>query len=57
METVDRLARQETDGRVVMISCEKDLGLDWLLDAIWKVSGSCARWKSAGADSYRILLL
>jgi len=37
METMDRLAR-EGDGRTVMISCEIDLGLDWLLEVIWQVS-------------------
>jgi len=36
METMDRLAR-EGDGRTVMISCEIDLGLDWLLETIWQV--------------------
>jgi ribosome-interacting GTPase 1 len=36
METMDELARQD-DGRTVMISCEVDLGLDWLLEAIWQV--------------------
>lgn len=36
METMDELARQD-DGRTVMISCEIDLGLDWLLEAIWQV--------------------
>ncbi|RSH78900.1 uncharacterized protein EHS24_001823 [Apiotrichum porosum] len=38
METVDRMARAG-DGRTVMISCEADLGLDWLLDSIWKELG------------------
>ncbi|TXT08757.1 hypothetical protein VHUM_02885 [Vanrija humicola] len=37
METLDRMAR-EGDGRTVMISCELDLGIDWLLEAIWKAS-------------------
>ena len=41
METMDRLAR-EGDGRTVMISCEIDLGLDWLLETIWQVSLSLA---------------
>lgn len=36
METMNELARQD-DGRTVMISCEIDLGLDWLLEAIWQV--------------------
>ncbi|BEI83949.1 hypothetical protein CcaverHIS002_0405530 [Cutaneotrichosporon cavernicola] len=38
METLDHMARQG-DGKTVMISCEADLGLDWLLDAIWKELG------------------
>ncbi|TXT12239.1 uncharacterized protein COLE_02649 [Cutaneotrichosporon oleaginosum] len=38
MEALDRMARQG-DGKTVMISCEADLGLDWLLDAIWKELG------------------
>ncbi|EJT46791.1 GTP-binding protein [Trichosporon asahii var. asahii CBS 8904] len=38
METVDRMARSG-DGKTVMISCEMDLGLDWLLEAIWKELG------------------
>jgi ribosome-interacting GTPase 1 len=37
METLDQLAR-EGDGRTVMLSCELDLGIDWLLEAIWRVS-------------------
>lgn len=41
METLDSMAR-EGDGRTVMISCELGLGLDWLLEAIWMVSRSCA---------------
>lgn len=36
METLDKMAR-EGDGRTIMISCEIDLGIDWLLEAIWKV--------------------
>lgn len=36
METLDSMAR-EGDGRTIMISCEIDLGIDWLLEAIWKV--------------------
>lgn len=36
VETLDRMAR-EGDGRTVMISCELDLGLDWLLETIWRV--------------------
>jgi hypothetical protein len=31
------LAR-EGDGRTVMLSCELDLGIDWLLESIWRVS-------------------
>ncbi|WOO83452.1 Developmentally-regulated GTP-binding protein 2 [Vanrija pseudolonga] len=38
METLDRMAR-EGDGRTVMISCELDLGIDWLLEAVWKELG------------------
>lgn len=38
METVDRMARSG-DGKTVMISCEMDLGLDWLQEAIWKELG------------------
>jgi uncharacterized protein len=38
METLDSLARQD-DGRTVMISCEMDLGLDWLLERIWSELG------------------
>lgn len=38
METLDKMARQG-DGKTVMISCEEDLGLDWLLEAIWKELG------------------
>jgi hypothetical protein len=37
METLDALAR-EGDGRTVMLSCELDLGIDWLLESIWRVS-------------------
>jgi ribosome-interacting GTPase 1 len=37
METLDQMAR-EGDGKNVMISCEMDLGLDWLLENIWRVS-------------------
>lgn len=37
METLDKMGR-EGDGRTILISCEIDLGIDWLLDAIWKVS-------------------
>lgn len=37
MEILDKMAR-EGDGRTIMISCEIDLGIDWLLEAIWKVS-------------------
>jgi len=37
METLDTLAR-EGDGRTVMLSCELDLGIDWLLESIWRVS-------------------
>ncbi len=37
METLDQMAR-EGDGKNVMISCEMDLGLDWLLEEIWRVS-------------------
>lgn len=35
METIDELARTG-DGNNVMISCETDLGIDWLLDRIWQ---------------------
>lgn len=38
METVDSMARAGGDGKTVMISCELDLGIDWLLEAVWKVS-------------------
>ncbi|RSH95359.1 hypothetical protein EHS25_000446 [Saitozyma podzolica] len=38
METLDAMAR-EGDGRTVMISCEIDLGIDWLLEAIWNELG------------------
>lgn len=38
VETLDRMAR-EGDGRTVMISCELDLGLDWLLETIWRELG------------------
>lgn len=38
MEALDRMARAG-DGKTVMISCEADLGIDWLLDAIWKELG------------------
>ncbi|TYJ55284.1 hypothetical protein B9479_004003 [Cryptococcus floricola] len=38
METLDQMAR-EGDGRTVMISCEIDLGLDWLLETIWQELG------------------
>ncbi|KAK6904432.1 hypothetical protein I203_105245 [Kwoniella mangroviensis CBS 8507] len=38
METLDSMAR-EGDGRTIMISCEIDLGLDWLLEAIWAELG------------------
>jgi hypothetical protein len=34
---LDALAR-EGDGRTVMLSCELDLGIDWLLESIWRVS-------------------
>lgn len=37
METLDRMAR-EGDGKTVMLSCEMDLGIDWLLESIWRVS-------------------
>lgn len=37
METLDQMAR-EGDGRTVMISCEMDLGLEWLIECIWQVS-------------------
>nr|XP_019047923.1 cytoplasmic protein [Kwoniella bestiolae CBS 10118]OCF26853.1 cytoplasmic protein [Kwoniella bestiolae CBS 10118] len=37
METLDTMAR-EGDGRTIMISCEIDLGLDWLLEAIWALT-------------------
>jgi ribosome-interacting GTPase 1 len=37
METLDKMAR-EGDGKTVMISCEMDLGIDWLLETIWQVS-------------------
>lgn len=37
METLDQMAR-EGDGRTVMLSCELDLGIDWLLECIWRVS-------------------
>ncbi len=37
METLDRMAR-EGDGRTVMLSCEIDIGIDWLLESIWRVS-------------------
>lgn len=37
METLDAMAR-EGDGRTIMISCEIDLGIDWLLESIWQVS-------------------
>ena len=46
METLDRLAR-EGDGRTLMISCELDLGLDWLLESIWQVSSSGFRQQSS----------
>jgi hypothetical protein len=39
METLDALAR-EGDGRTVMLSCELDLGIDWLLESIWRVSST-----------------
>ncbi|KAL1406073.1 Ribosome-interacting GTPase 2 [Vanrija albida] len=42
METLDRMARAG-DGRTVMISCELDLGLDWLLEAIWKIADTYLR--------------
>ncbi|WVQ93331.1 hypothetical protein IAU59_000399 [Kwoniella sp. CBS 9459] len=38
METLDSMAR-EGDGRTIMISCEIDLGIDWLLEAIWSELG------------------
>ncbi|WVR09166.1 hypothetical protein IAU60_006228 [Kwoniella sp. DSM 27419] len=38
METLDAMAR-EGDGRTIMISCEIDLGIDWLLEAIWAELG------------------
>ncbi|ORX39011.1 putative GTP-binding protein [Kockovaella imperatae] len=38
METLDKMAR-EGDGKTVMISCEMDLGLDWLLERIWQELG------------------
>ncbi|KAK4685641.1 developmentally-regulated GTP-binding protein, partial [Tremellales sp. Uapishka_1] len=38
METLDQMAR-EGDGKNVMISCEVDLGLDWLLEEIWRQLG------------------
>ena len=38
METLDVMAR-EGDGRTVMISCELDLGLDWLLERVWQELG------------------
>nr|ODO03981.1 cytoplasmic protein [Cryptococcus depauperatus CBS 7855] len=38
METLDSMAR-EGDGRTIMISCEIDLGIDWLLEAVWKELG------------------
>ena len=38
METLDRMAR-EGDGRTVMLSCEIDIGIDWLLESIWRVRG------------------
>lgn len=38
METLDALAR-EGDGRTVMLSCELDLGIDWLLESIWRELG------------------
>ena len=41
METLDAMAR-EGDGRTIMISCEIDLGLDWLLESIWQVSAIIA---------------
>lgn len=37
METLDSMAR-EGDGKTVMLSCELDLGIDWLLESIWRVS-------------------
>ena len=42
METLDALAR-EGDGRTVMLSCELDLGIDWLLESIWRVSSPSLR--------------
>jgi ribosome-interacting GTPase 1 len=42
METLDAMAR-EGDGRTIMISCEIDLGLDWLLERIWEVSEEALR--------------
>ncbi|EIW66867.1 hypothetical protein TREMEDRAFT_34396 [Tremella mesenterica DSM 1558] len=38
METLDSMARQG-DGKTVMISCEMDLGIDWLLESIWRELG------------------
>ncbi|CAD6591069.1 MAG: hypothetical protein TREMPRED_005984 [Tremellales sp. Tagirdzhanova-0007] len=38
METLDRMAR-EGDGRTVMLSCEIDIGIDWLLESIWRELG------------------
>lgn len=37
METLDRLARKG-EGKTVMLSCEMDLGIDWVLETIWRVS-------------------
>jgi len=48
METLDALAR-EGDGRTVMLSCELDLGIDWLLESIWRVS-CIARASLVSAD-------
>jgi len=51
METLDALAR-EGDGRTVMLSCELDLGIDWLLESIWRVSFFCCN--SGQADQQGI---
>lgn len=51
MEALDKMARQG-DGKTVMISCEADLGLDWLLEAIWKELGlvKCVRGELADSQ-------
>lgn len=51
VETLDRMAR-EGDGRTVMISCELDLGLDWLLETIWRVSFSFLNDDFSGGAMY-----